>query len=357
MTTLALDAGAQMPDGLAGPGGRSVSKTLSRKQKAAVIVRLLLAEGEQVPLAALSEDEQLLLTEAMGEMRVVDRTTLRTVVEEFVSELDSVGLAFPGGLEGALGVLEGHISAATASRLRRQALLAGKGDPWAQLAGLGPEPLLAALKAESVEVGAVILSKLSVTRSAELLGQIPGDKARRIARAIADTSRIAPDVVRRIGLALLQQIEAEPDAAFDTSPVARVGAILNYSQAATRDEVLDGLEQDDADFAAEVRKAIFTFFDIPRRIDPRDISKITKESEQSDLVTAIAAALPREGGDALAEFIYSGLSQRMSGQLKDEVADAGQVSEKDGEAAMSAVVAVIRAMETRGDIVMVTNDD
>ncbi len=359
MTDLALGNLGSGPAPLAFPDTPAPSpRALSRRQKAAVIVRLLLSEGEQVPIAALSDDEQLTLTEAMGEMRVVDRTTLRTVVEEFVGELDSVGLAFPGGIEGALGVLEGHISAATASRLRRQALLSGKGDPWVRVAGLSAAQMLTLLKAESVEVGAVMLSKLSVSRSAELLSQIPGDKARRIARAIADTARIAPEVVHRIGLALVQQVEAEPAMAFESSPVERVGAILNYSKAATRDDVLEGLEQEDAEFAAEVRKAIFTFFDIPARIEPRDVPKLTRECPQASLVTALAAGLTKgEQGEAVAEFLYGGMSKRLAEQLREEVGERGKVSEKDGEAAMAEVVTAIRDLEARGELVMVTQED
>lgn len=336
-----------------GPSGAG----LSRRQKAAVIVRLLIAQGEQVPLAALSDDHQADLTEAMGRMRTIDRATLRAVVEEFLAELESVGMSFPGGIEGALDVLEGHISPATASRLRRQALAEGAGDPWARIAGLGAQPLLAALQAESIEVGAVILSKLSVARAAELLGALPGERARRLARAIAETSRISPVNVRRIGLALIDQIEAEPEPAFETTPVERVGAILNYSPAATRDEVLEGLEQEDADFAAEVRRAIFTFADIPARIDPRDVPKITKECESAALVTALAAALAGDERDqAAAEFLLGAMSQRMAGQLRDEVAERGKVKAADGEAAMGKVVAAIREIEARGELVMVAEE-
>jgi flagellar motor switch protein FliG len=334
---------------------RAPSPDLNRRQKAAIIVRLLLAEGEQVPLSALSEDQQADLTEAMGSMRPIDHATLRAVVEEFLSEIEAVGLSFPGGLEGALGVLEGHISAATASRLRRRALVSGQGDPWARLAGLSPQQLLPMLEAESTEVGAVVMSKLSVSRAAELLGKLPGEKARRIARAIADTSAIRPETVQRIGLALVQQIEAEPPPAFDTSPVERVGAILNYSPASTRDGVLEGLDQEDAEFAAEVRRAIFTFSDIPYRIDPRDISKIMKAMENPVLVTALAAGLAgKEAEIKTADFFLSNMSQRMSGQLREEISDRGAVKAKEAEAAMSAVLAAIRGLEAKGEIVMIT---
>jgi flagellar motor switch protein FliG len=331
---------------------------LTRRQKAAVIVRLLVAQGEQVPLTALSEEHQADLTEAIATMRAVSRSTLRAVVEEFLGELDSVGLSFPGGIDAALDALDGHLSAATVSRLRRRAMAEGAGDPWARIAGLGTDALLGALQSESIEVGAVLLSKLSVARSAELLGKLPGERARRLAHAIAEVGRITPANVRRIGLALLDTLESVPEQAFETTPVERVGAILNYSPAATRDDVLEGLEQEDAAFAAEVRKAIFTFADIPARIDPRDVPKIAKECDAAAFTTALAAATAAGGPmQEVAEFLLGAMSQRMAAQLRDEVADRGSVKDKDGEAAMGTVVAAIRELEQRGDLVLVATED
>ena len=80
-----------------------VSRSLSPREKAAVIVRYLLAEGASIPLSKLPDHMQASLTEQMGQMRLIDRRTLGAVVDEFMSELDQVGLAFPGGIEGALG--------------------------------------------------------------------------------------------------------------------------------------------------------------------------------------------------------------------------------------------------------------
>ena len=91
---------------------------LNNREKAAIIVRLLLAEGTPLPLAALPEHMQAALTEQMAAMRLVDRATMEAVVEEFVGQLESVGLSFPGGLEGALSMLDGHISPSAATRLR-----------------------------------------------------------------------------------------------------------------------------------------------------------------------------------------------------------------------------------------------
>lgn len=75
-------------------------RPLTPREKAAVIVRFLLSEGAVLPLAKLPDHMQAALTEQIGQMRLVDRTTLAQVVEEFLNELEQVGLAFPVASKG-----------------------------------------------------------------------------------------------------------------------------------------------------------------------------------------------------------------------------------------------------------------
>lgn len=329
---------------------------LSQKEKAAVIVRLLLAEGVAPPLASLPEHMQAALTEQIAAMRLVDRTTLAQVVEEFVNELEQVGLAFPGGIEAALQALDGHISAQAASRLRRLAGASGKVDPWERIVPLPVDRLLPLLEAESTEVAAVLLSKLPVARAADLLGRLPGDRARRVAHAMALTGNINPETVRRIGLALAAQIEAEPVKAFETGPEARVGAILNVAPAATRAVVLEGLEADDAAFAAKVKKAIFTFAHIPARLQGRDVARVVRAIDQAVLVTALAGAT--EPGDrAAADHILANMSQRLAQALREEMAERGRIRPRDAEDAQAAVVDAIRTLEAQGEIALRQDED
>ncbi len=327
------------------------------REKAAIIVRLMLAEGGSVPLASLPEHMQTALTEQIGQMRLVDRSTLTAVVEEFLSELEEVGLSFPGGIDGALNMMDGHISPMAASRLRRLAGAAGKSDPWDRLTALACDRLLPVLEAESVEVAAVMLSKLPVPKAAELLGKLPGDKARRVAYAVSMTGNVDPETVRRIGFSLATQLDAQPARAFEAGPVERVGAILNVSTAATRDDVLIGLDAEDAEFAEQVRKAIFTFTHIPARIMPRDIPKIVRMVDPPVLVTAFTAALAHPTQAPVVEFFLSNMSQRMAQTIRDDIDARGKVKEKDAEDAMAAIVTTIRQLEGAGEIVMNRDED
>ncbi|SNX67445.1 flagellar motor switch protein FliG [Cereibacter ovatus] len=332
-------------------------RPLSRREKAAIIVRLLLAEGTPIPLTSLPEDMQEGLTEQMARMRMVDRETMTAVVEEFVNELEAVGLSFPGGLEGAIAVMDGHISPDAATRLRRQAGASSKGDPWERLVTMPPESLLRVLEEESIEVAAVMLSKLPVPKAADLLGRLPGEKARRVAYAVSMTGNVEPETVRRIGRSLVTQLEAEPPRAFSATPVERVGAILNVSAAMTRDEVLKGLDETDAAFAEQVRKAIFTFQHVPMRVAGRDISKIVRAVDQPRLVAVVAAAQSRPELVEGVEFMLANMSQRMAQALREEGAGRGRIKDKEAEDATNAVVAAIRQLETAGEIVLVSEEE
>jgi flagellar motor switch protein FliG len=217
------------------------------------------------------------------------------------------------------------------------------------------EQLLPAMQEERVEVGAVLLSKLAVGKAADLLGRLPGERARRITYAVSQTGGIGPDTVHRIGQSLASQLDAAPPRAFDTGPVERIGAILNVSLSATRDDVLNGLDETDKSFATEVRRAIFTFIHIPARIDARDIPKVTRAVDPISLVTALAAAT----GDLepVADFILANMSQRMAAQLKEEIAARGKIKEKDGEAAMTEVITAIRELADNREIVLLQEED
>lgn len=332
-------------------------RVLTPRQKAAVIVRYLLTEGTSLPLASLPEHMQAALAEQMGQMRLVDRATLDDVVTEFLAELESVGLAFPGGIEGALSMMDGHISQSAAQRLRRMSSTSSKIDPWERITALPVDRLMPILVNEAVEVGAVMLSKLPVAKSAELLGKLPGERARRVAYAVSLTGNVDPETVRRIGAALLAELDNQPPRAFEQGPVERVGAILNVSPSLTRDEVLQGLEAEDAAFAAEVRKAIFTFAHIPTRLNPRDTPKITRLVEQPQLVAALAAAMGKPGLEEAAEFILANISQRLAQGLREEMAARGKVKEKEAEEAMTAIVAAIRTLESSGEITLILPED
>ena len=334
---------------------RVVPRALNNRQKAAVVVRLLLNEGADIPLEELPDTLQEKLTHQLGQMGLVDRVTLDAVAQEFAEALDSIGLSFPHGLAGALDAVNGKIAPTTAARLRKVAGVRQIGDPWQRLREIPTDELAKMAQAESIEIAAVILSKLETAQAAQLLGLLPGPVARRITYAVSKTANVTPEAVERIGWSLAAQLDQRPATAFTEGPGERVGAILNQSAASTRDGLLNALDEEDADFASVVRQSIFTFAHIPARVLPRDVPAILRGVDQADLVTALAGAIS-DADKETATFILSSISSRMAENLKEEIGERGKVKQSDAETAMTEIVAAIRLLVDEGAVSLIEEE-
>ncbi|MGA0614599.1 FliG C-terminal domain-containing protein [Paracoccus sp. KR1-242] len=330
----------------------TANPALSARQKAAIIVRLALAEGDDLDLSGLPAAAQTDLAQEMALMGLVDRETRNAVVAEFCDRLEAIGLSFPGDIDGTLNLLDGHLSAETSDRLRRLAALNGTGDPWDRIAMLSPVLLAELARTEAVEIAAVMFSKLPVPRAAEVFGLIEPDRSRQIAYAMSLTGTIESPALNRIGLALIRAADAIPRPAIEGKAAEKIGAILNVSSAQTRDDVLSRLENEEPEFAGEVRKTIFTWLNIPNRVDSRDLPRIIREMDPAVLVRAFAGA--KAEYRATMDFFLRGLSTRLAESMRDEVEVLGNVAARDAEEAMDAVVATIRRMEAAGDLFLIT---
>ncbi len=331
------------------------SQTISKKTKAAIIYCLMANHEMKLPLTKFSQTQQIEIAYQLTALKYINKETLTQIIQEFIQELEAIGLSFPDGIEGALNMLDGSISDDTLSKLRLSAGFEKELDPWQHISQADETKLLEILEKESIEVNAIAFSKISIAKAAALMGQLPGAKARQIAHTVSKTDNIKPEVVARIGMALTAQLREEKETVFENSASERVGAILNYSNAAKRDEILDGLQEEDSAFAADVRKNIFTFAHIPERIETKDIPKIIKNIEQDQLLTALAGA---KGDDEnTAEFIFANMSQRLADNLKEEMGELGNIKEKDAENAMTQVVIAIRELETSGEISLIKEEE
>jgi flagellar motor switch protein FliG len=327
---------------------------LSGLQKAAIIVRVLLAEGIELPLGHISADRQTELTRAFASLKLIDRPTMLAVIDEFADMLEQVGMSFPETLDDAIALLDGKLDAQAARQLRAMARGANGDDPWTEVELAPDAELTGLLQAESLVVGAVILSKLSTDKAAGLLAALPGKLARDLALAVARTETIAPDAVTRIGAAIVAQLRDKPPRAFDDPSTRRVGEILNATPSDLRDEVLTGLDQSDADFATGVRRSIFTFQDIPARVAPRDVAQVARAVGEDDIRLILAADDPASR-DAI-EFLLDNMSKRLAEGLREDASALPPPSRKALDRAQSRISAAVRKLADERAITLLTAD-
>lgn len=321
---------------------------LPAHQKAAIIVRLLLGQGVSPGVNRLASHHQTRLAEIISQLGNIDHRTLAEVVRDFTDRIDSLALSFPDGLAETLELLEPHLGPHALDVLRTSAERAEGNDPWARVAKQSVERLRPLMDSESAEVCAVLLSKLSVSKAAELLGDISQERAEMLAHTVALTETITPELVERIGIHVAKILEAIPPQAFQKTAAERVGAILNSTPQEARDKMLEGLNTRDTVFAKEVRKSIFSFNHIPMRVEPSDVAAIIRNADASTLTIAMAAGLA--SAPLSVEFLLENMSKRLAEQMRDEAEGIGTPKPEEGEAAMADVVGVIRELEASGEI-------
>lgn len=325
---------------------------LTRRQKAAVVVHLLVSGGADPGVRDLPVAQQRQLVRDMASLRFIDRETLAEVIGEFAQELDGIGLHIPRDPARLLQMLDSQLSVEVVDQLMAElGESATPGDgAWQSICELPPEEMVAFLEHESDDVGAILLSKLPAERAATVLRLLPEDRGERLAIAFARTDGVSPASVARIGLALSRETSQRKAPAFAVDGAKRVANILNAATSSIRRGILDTLDSVNPDFAAGVRAAVFSFENIPDRVDPRDMPRVLRNIENTTLITALAG-LPEDQAQ-IADFMLGTISKRMADQIREDIADRDTPTAAELEEATGAIVAAIRQMEEDGDLVL-----
>lgn len=330
--------------------------TLTQRQKAAIIVKLLVGGGVSLDELDLDADAIWKITNAMTGLGVVGKDIVDGVTAEFILEMERMGLVFERDIDGSLKAMEDQITPETLSKVKAHQSGSAEATAWGYISKTDSEVLALRIEKENPRIGAVILSKLSPTKSAEIVGQISPEAAEDILGGISKTTAVKPEIVSRIGIALAESLQDKGDSgAFEESAAERIGAILNMSPSQFRDEILGSFEKKDPEAAGQIRRLMFTFEDIPSRITGRDISKILRGVEDETLVMALSGAA--KSAPEVKEFIMSNISSRLAEQIEESIQERGAVKEKDADAAMTQVVIAVKELEKAGEITLIVEEE
>ncbi|SFR53866.1 FliG C-terminal domain-containing protein [Litoreibacter janthinus] len=336
--------------------GSDTPLALTGAQKAAVIVQMILHAGGSIPLAVMSEATQVHLARVYASMGPINKATVAAVLTEFARHLDAHGLSFPVDTSAALDALEGNLSDSLLERMRQIHSPTLPKNTWEMIADLPVETLAELVAAESPRVGAIIMSKLPAAASTNVMELLEFETANAVTFAMSETAAVRPETVDIVAQAILNGNENQTQGgAFTTKPVARAAALLNAAAATQRDAILEALDTLDTIFAAQVRKAIFTFADILTRLQPTDVPAIIRVLPGDELNAALKAG--SEAHPEVVEFIIANLSKRMGDAIREELAEAAPLSGKAAEAAMGKLTAAIRQLEESGDLTLITIDE
>ncbi|MEM9784422.1 MAG: FliG C-terminal domain-containing protein, partial [Pseudomonadota bacterium] len=330
--------------------------TLSSPEKAAIVIAALGPESSGPILEALDEGSLRNFTAAMARLRRVDPEVVRHVIAEFLDAIRMQDDVVRGGVGMAREMLEPHVTDGLLTRLLDDIDSPSASNVWKKLAKVSDEALAEFLSREHPQTAAVVLSKLSSEHAARVLNRFEQDRAREVVMGITRTQSLDVNVIEAIGASVSRDFLAtNQHIAPRRDPAERVGAIMNYVSADMRDFILEHVEETQPDFAEDIRRKMFTFDDIPKRIATRDIAAVVRECERDVLLRALRYG--SDNGSEAVPFILGAISQRVADQLKGEMTEIDKLRRRDGEAAQAGVIATIRAIEGRGELKLIMPEE
>ncbi len=269
------------------------------------------------------------------------------MLDEFYKECLTQKVVTDGGIEYARTVLEKAFGEETANTLLQKVSKSLKVMPFAFLSKTNSKNLFSILQHERPQTIALVLSYVEPTQAADVIVMLPDEMKLRVVTNIAKMDSASPEAIKLV--------EAEMQKKFSTilttdfthvGGVDYIAEVMNNMDRSNEKSIFEGLNREDEELSAEIRKKMFVFEDI-LTMDARSIQRFLRDCDQKDLVLALKGTTAE-----VANVIFANVSSRMAENIKSDLEITVNVRLQDVEEAQQRIVQIIRTLEDRGEVVI-----
>lgn len=320
---------------------------MSGKEKAAILLIALGPEKSAKIFSHLQEEEIEELTLEIANMRKVSPDEKEMILEEFYQICLAQEFISEGGINYAKEVLEKAMGSQKALEIINKLTASLQVRPFDFVRKADAAQLLNFVQNEHPQTLALILSYLSASQAATILGSLPQEKQADVAQRIAQMDATSPEVIKEVELVLERKLSAMVTQDYSsTGGIQAIVDILNAVDRGTEKFIMETLEIQEADLAEEIRKRMFVFEDIIN-LDPVSVQRFIREVENSELAVALKGST-----EEVKNMIFTNMSKRMAEMLSEDMEFMGPVRVRDVEEAQQKIVNIIRKLEEAGEIVI-----
>jgi flagellar motor switch protein FliG len=210
-----------------------------------------------------------------------------------------------------------------------------------------PYQLVNFIQEEQPQAIALILSHLPALTSAKILAILQPEQRAEVAMRIATMERTPPEVIEGVEAVLRRRVSTMLQSDYSVAGgVEHLAALLANVDRSTERLILDHLDKNAPELAAEVRKLTFTFDNLIQLDDP-SLQRVLREVDAKDLAMAL-----RGVADELRDKIFKNLSSRASEMLREDIGASGPVRMRQVEESQQRIVGIVRRLEESGDLVI-----
>ena len=305
--------------------------------KIAILVRSLNQEASQHLLNCLSDQERDVVYNHLAAMGPVSTDLAENVAKEFAEKIRQLQKQKQfeahggGGSTGPAG----------------ESAEAGSGEGLKAILALEPDQLYNLLKDEHPQTIAIVLVHLDAGVAGELLGMMPDEMRLDVSLRIASLDKVLSAMVDEINHVFEEILKNKESTVTRVKGGAeKLADILNQVDESSGKAIMEQIESDNPDLAAEIKQKMFVFENIVL-VDDRGFQKMLRRVETVDLAVALKAA-----SDEVKDKVFRNMSARAGEMLKEEIEDMGPVRMKDVEEAQQKISALIQELEAAGELIV-----
>jgi flagellar motor switch protein FliG len=322
------------------------------KEKAAILLISLGPEVSAGVLKELRENEIEALTMQVFTTEQVKDGTRKEVLGDCYNMAIAQGYISTGGAQYAEEMLSKALGPEKATEIMARLLSSVRPRHFEFLKDTDPYQLVTFIQDEQPQAIALILSHLPPPTSAKILAILQPEQRAEVAMRIATMERTPPEVIEGVEAVLRRRVSTIMQSDYSVAGgIEHLAALLGNVDRTTERVILDHLDKNAPELAAEVRKLTFTFDNLIQLDDP-SIQRVLREVDSKDLAMAL-----RGVSEELQGKIYKNLSSRASEMLKEDIGASGPVRMRQVEESQQKIVAIVRKLEESGDLVVQRGND
>ena len=319
-------------------------ETLSGSEKVAIVMLSLPEDQIRGFLGQLEDDEVEKALAAVSRMETIPNKTQQLVLQEFHETLGRAEeQAIRGGRKQALSLVNRALTADRADRMRENLGRDERRIDWT-LRSYQPSFIADRIELEHPQTIALILSQIPAERGADVLGALDPELRSEVVLRLASLESVATEVIADLELGVAELFENRPSATTRAGGAAAAANMLNRIPKPDGAEILERVDEKDADTARSIRKRMLTFDDLIH-LDRRGFQNFLREIAAEDLAVALKTA-----SEEMQEKVFANLSSRAVDQIQEEMELLGPMRISDVEQVQEQIVETARRLEAEGQV-------
>lgn len=320
---------------------------LSGSQKAAILIVGLGTDVSAKVLKELNEIEIEKITVEVANLKDVSPKLETEVLKEVSQLIMAQQYINQGGVEYAKNLLESALGHSKAVEILKRLEGSLKATGFARIKNIDPKQLINFIQNEHPQTISLILTQLAHSTAAQILADLDPELQAEVSLRMATMEKISPEIIGELEGVLEGQFEEVGTRDLSISGGTKtVAEILNLIETSTEKAILESIEAENPELAAEIKNLMFVFEDIIL-LDDRSIQRVLKDVETKDLAIALKAA-----SDEVKEKVYKNVSERVGAMIQEEIEFMGPMRLSDVEAAQQRIVETIRRLQDEGQIII-----